>query len=179
MKFNSTNIPGLTIVENFQFSDSRGEFVKLFSADIYEMHGVSFEPREIYYSVSKKNVIRGMHFQRPPHDHAKLVTVLVGAIIDVVLDIRILSPSYGKYFFMELKEGMHSIYIPKGCVHGFKSLKENSIVLYCQTSCYSKEHDTGVLWNSFGFDWGITDPIISDRDNSFEPFDKLFSPFKS
>ena len=98
--------------------------------------------------------------------------------MDVVLDLRKKSRTFGKAISVELEANKNSIYIPNGCAHGFKSLKENSVVVYNQTSCYSKEHDSGVLWNSFGFDWGITSPILSERDNSFPQFQKFSSPFK-
>ncbi|MFZ1979304.1 MAG: dTDP-4-dehydrorhamnose 3,5-epimerase family protein [Bacteroidota bacterium] len=177
MNSHQTEIPGVILIDNFTYDDERGGFIKAFSADFFELCGLSFIPREFYYSISKKNVIRGMHFQIPPKEHAKLIFVLEGAILDVVLDLRKSSPMFGKSTSYCLAKGENSIYIPPGCAHGFKSLHENTITFYSQTSCYSKEHDTGVLWNSFGFDWGVGEPIVSERDKSFKTFNNFTSPF--
>lgn len=177
MKITELEIKGVYLIDNFKFTDQRGGFVKIFSDDIYNASGINFIPREIYYSKSKKNVIRGMHFQLPPFEHAKLVYVSSGRVLDVVLDIRKGSSTYGKYISIELNANTNSIYIPIGCAHGFRSLEENSIVVYNQTSCYSKEHDTGILWNSFGFEWGAERPNISERDNGFKPLTEFNTPF--
>jgi len=177
MKVISTEFNGLYIIENFFEEDQRGSFTKVFSNELFEKYGIKFIPKEIYYSISHKDVIRGMHFQIPPMDHDKLVYVVSGSIIDVVVDLREKSKTFGKYFSAQLDANRNSILIPSGFAHGFKSLKDNSIVVYNQTSCYSKEHDSGILWNSFGFDWEIQDPILSERDKSFMPLHKINLPF--
>lgn len=134
--------------------------------------------KEFYYSISKKNVIRGMHFQLPPFEHVKLVYVSKGRIKDVVVDIRKQSLTYGKYFSIELDEqSAKYLYISKRFAHGFLSLENGSIVNYAQTSCYSKECDSGILYNSIGFDWSIKNPIISDRDMTFEKLIDFKSSF--
>jgi dTDP-4-dehydrorhamnose 3,5-epimerase len=173
-----TEIPDVLLLDNFVHIDDRGEFIKAFSNDFFGSTGLSFLPRELYYSISKKNVIRGMHFQIPPKEHAKLFFVIKGAILDVVLDLRKSSPMFGKCTSFYLAEGKSSIYIPSGCAHGFKSLHDDTVVFYSQTSCYSKEHDAGILWNSFEFDWKIEEPIISERDKSFASFNNYESKFK-
>jgi len=177
MKILSTDFEGLFIIENFFAEDNRGSFTKVFNNDLFVKEGINFTPKEIYYSISHKDVIRGMHFQTPPMDHAKLVYVSTGSIIDVVLDIRKESKNYGKYFSIKLNANQKSVLIPSGFAHGFRSLEDNTIVVYNQTSCYSKEHDSGILWNSFNFDWQLENPIISSRDKSFKKFLKLISPF--
>jgi len=177
MKLIETGFKDLFVVENFQFFDERGGFVKLFNDDLFKQHGINFIPKEIYYSVSQKDVIRGMHFQLPPYAHSKLVYVVKGEILDVVLDLRKNSSSFGKYFSVELKENINAIYIPIGFAHGFKSLMDDSIVVYNQTSCYAKEKDSGILWNSFGFNWDIEMPIISQRDKNFISFKNFEIPF--
>lgn len=177
MKITETGFEGLSVIENFNAFDDRGLFVKTFNDNLFRQHGISFTPKEIYYSLSKKNVIRGMHFQIPPHDHAKLIYVISGAILDVVIDIRRSSGTYGKYFEIILRENDYSLFIPSGFAHGFKSLQDNSIVVYNQTSCYSREHDTGILWDSFGFNWGDESFVLAERDKSFLPFNKFQSPF--
>lgn len=177
MNILSTDFKDLFIIENFFVEDNRGSFTKVFNYDLFEKTGINFTPKEIYYSISHKDVIRGMHFQTPPMDHAKLVYVSDGSIIDVVLDIRKKSKTFGKHFSIQLNANENSILIPSGFAHGFRSLEDNTTVIYNQTSCYSKENDSGILWNSFNFDWQIENPIISSRDKSFNKFLKFISPF--
>ena len=110
-----------------------------------------------------------MHFQLPPKDHVKLVYVVTGKIRDVCLDLRHASKTYGTYFSCVLSGDDDAyLYIPRGIAHGFVSLEHNSIVHYAQTSCYSKDHDCGIRYDSFGFNWNIENPIVSDRDKSFQ-----------
>ncbi len=178
MNLLKTKFEGLYVLETNNFEDNRGSFQKLFNFDFFEANELDSNFKEFYYSISKKNVIRGMHFQTPPHDHHKLVYVSCGKILDVVLDLRKEQPTYGQYFSIKLNEkDAKYLYIPKGMAHGFLSLQEDTIVNYAQTSCYSKDNDCGILYNSFGLNWGIDIPIVSDRDNSFIKFDKFESPF--
>jgi len=136
------------------------------------------EIKKSYYSISQKNVIRGMHFQRPPYDHIKLVFVTSGSILDVVLDIRKDSSTFGKCFSINLKTSDGQILvIPKGLAHGFKSLEDNSIVHYVQTSCYAKDYDDGIRYDSFGLDWECKNPVLSNRDLNFKKFSDYESPF--
>lgn len=178
MNIQKTSFEGLYILETVNFQDIRGSFQKPFNYDFFERNGFDTDFREFYYSVSHKNVIRGMHFQLPPFEHTKLVYVSRGKIRDVVVDIRKSSETYGKCFSMELDacRGQY-LYIPKGFAHGFLSLEDNTIVNYAQTSGYSKEHDYGIAYNSIGFNWNINQPIISGRDLAFEPLEKFKSPF--
>ena len=119
-----------------------------------------------------------MHFQLPPYEHTKLVYLNQGKIIDVVLDIRKASKTYGQHFSIQMNtDNPLMICIPVGCAHGFLSLEDISIVSYMQTSVYNKDCDTGILWNSFGMDWKIENPIVSDRDNSFIKFEVFNTPF--
>lgn len=177
MKLLPNDFKDLFVIENFFHTDDRGSFVKIFNNELYEQYGIHFIAKEIYYSVSRKNVIRGMHFQMPPQDHAKLVYVMNGSVVDVVLDIRKKSSTYGKCFSIILEANQKSIYIPSGFTHGFKALANNTTVVYNQTSCYSQDHDSGILWNSFGFNWNVNNPIISNRDKMFIEFNKFNSPF--
>lgn len=160
------------------FYDDRGSFIKSFHTSTLEELGVNFELKESYFSLSKKDVIRGMHFQTPPHHHAKVVFCPQGAILDVIVDLRKDSKTYGQYYAQELSAENHkAYYIPKGFAHGFKSLTDDAITYYLVSSEYSKEHDTGILYNSFGFDWGVEDPVISERDLSFPKLDEWNSVF--
>jgi len=119
-----------------------------------------------------------MHFQIPPHQLTKIVSVSSGAIEDVVLDIRKNSNTFGKFFVyrLEAKNGI-VLYIPPGFANGFLSLEDNTIVNYLQTSCYNKAHDMGIRYDSFGFEWPVKNPIISERDKSFPVFTKFNTPF--
>lgn len=178
MQLVDTKISGLKIFETRIFSDSRGRFIKTFNDDFFSKHFMSISIKETYYSTSSKDVVRGMHFQTPPFDHTKIVYVPYGKVIDVVLDIRKQSPTYGKYFSTELSaENSRILIIPSGLAHGFKSLEELTIVSYMQTSCYAPDNDTGVRFDSFGFDWGLEHPELSDRDKSFVPFSEYKTPF--
>ena len=168
MTLEKTFLNDVIIIHNFNFNDERGIFVKTFNKNAFNELSLNFEIRESYYSISKRNVIRGMHFQSPPHDHEKLVYVPQGAILDVVVDLRKKSPTYGKYISVELSDQNNkSIFIPKGFAHGFKSLLDNTITVYNVATEYNTTADTGIHYNSFGFDWKVDNPIISQRDSVF------------
>lgn len=178
MEIKTTEFEGLLILQNRPLTDDRGLFLKLFNYDFFRNSKLDADFKEFYYSTSNKNVIRGMHFQVPPYHHAKLVYVSHGRILDVVIDLRRSSATYKKHFGIELN-GINGkyLYIPVGFAHGFLSLENGTIVNYAQTSCYSKEHDSGILFNSFEFEWEIDNPIISDRDLSFVELNNFESPF--
>lgn len=147
--------------------DKRGYFFKAFHYDTFKKFGLETEFKENVFSFSQKNVIRGMHFQLSPYDQTRLVSVIKGRILDVVLDLRLGSSTFGKIYHRELFEGMgESLYIGRGFAHGFFT-KEKSIVSYMITPTYNKDNDTGILWDSFGFNWGVKNPIISDKDKNF------------
>lgn len=167
MKINETNLDGVFEIQNRKFEDYRGLFVKTFHYDLFEEAGLDTDFRESFYSVSKKNVLRGMHFQLEPHDHAKLVYVTAGEILDVAVDIRKDSQTYGQYFATKLsKENGKSFYMSKGFAHGFLTLSHSATVVYLTTSVYAPEYDSGLRWDSFGFNWPIdlNHVIVSTRD---------------
>jgi dTDP-4-dehydrorhamnose 3,5-epimerase len=166
-----TPIQGLRILEIPTFCDSRGSFTKVFNSVAFSDARLATNFVESYYSVSAKNVIRGMHFQILPAEHTKLVHVNSGKITDVVLDIRRHSKTFGEYFKIEVaSEDNILIYIPVGCAHGFLSMLDNTMVTYMQTSVYNSELDRGIKYNSFGCQWGIDHPILSTRDMGFQKF---------
>jgi dTDP-4-dehydrorhamnose 3,5-epimerase len=139
---------------------------------------MEMQVREVYFSLSDKNVIRGMHFQVPPAHHAKFVCVSRGAVRDVILDLRKDSPNYGKAEDIILSaENHHALYIPPGFAHGFLSLENDTLMHYLVSSEHSPEHDAGIRWDSFAYDWKITDPVLSDRDKTMPPFGTFKSPF--
>ncbi|MFI5196153.1 MAG: dTDP-4-dehydrorhamnose 3,5-epimerase family protein [Chitinophagales bacterium] len=158
--------------------DVRGAFVKTFHETTLKKVGIEFTLRESYFSLSKKDVIRGMHFQLPPHQHSKIVFCPQGAILDVIVDLRKGSPTYRQHFATELSgTNNKAYYIPEGFAHGFKSLTDDAITYYLVSSEYSQPYDTGVRYDSIGFDWGVKEPIISARDLSFMALKDFDSPF--
>ena len=174
LEFEKTPIEGLFVVRNFQASDDRGCFVKTFNMSLFKENEIEFCSAESYYSKSKLNVIRGMHFQTPPHDHQKLVYVTSGRILDVVVDLRSNSSTYQKCFSIELSENnATSLFLPKGIAHGFLSLSENTTTVYNVSSVYEMNSDSGIRYDSFGFDWGIENPIVSERDQNFMSMDEF------
>ncbi|MBL4576916.1 MAG: dTDP-4-dehydrorhamnose 3,5-epimerase family protein [Flavobacteriales bacterium] len=158
--------------------DDRGDFVKILHADSFREHGLEPGFRESYYSTSRAGVIRGMHFQSPPHDHEKLVYCVEGKVLDVLLDLRADSQTFQQYCTVQLaKDARNAVYIPRGVAHGFCVQEGSASLVYMTTTVYDKESDTGVLWNSFGFDWPVDNPLISERDTGFEALNSFQSPF--
>lgn len=178
MKIESTVLEGVYIIDNFNATDERGLFVKTFNSNTFKENILDFKIRESYYSVSKKNVIRGMHFQLPPHDHEKIVYVPKGSILDVVLDLRKKSKTYKKFISVTLSGvNKKSIFIPKGLAHGFKSLENDTITVYNVATEYNSKADMGVRFDSFGFNWDTEEPILSQRDKAFDFFNEFETPF--
>ncbi len=163
---------------NHRFAeDNRGNFTKIFQFSNLPIEDSSVSFVESYITESHANVIRGMHFQTPPFDHWKLVTVLNGTIVDVVLDLR-KGDGFGKYYSFQLDENSKfSLLIAPGFAHGFKSMEDHTKLIYHVSSEYSAQHDFGIRYNSFGFDWNCENPIMSERDNNFIPFSQYLSPF--
>jgi dTDP-4-dehydrorhamnose 3,5-epimerase len=177
-EFVSTKIPGVKIITPRLAEDERGRFVKTHHRTIFLQNGLKTDFSETYYSVSRKNVLRGMHFQVPPHDHDKLVNCMSGEIIDVVLDLRVGSPSYADFLAFRIDgELPKGIYIPAGCAHGFVCVSDEAMVLYSVNTEYAPQHDAGICWNSFGFDWGHENLIISARDRALPSLIGFDSPF--
>ena len=160
------------------FQDARGRFVKPLVVSQLQAHGLRTDFVEQYHSTSAPGVIRGMHFQTPPHAHAKLVYCAAGAVTDVLLDLRRQSPTYGQAIALPLTaESGHALYLAAGIAHGFVAAIEPALMIYNVTSEYAPAHDSGVRWDSFGFDWGVTAPVMSERDRSFPAFADFVSPF--
>lgn len=177
MRVQELELSGLFSIDNFQSIDSRGLFVKTFNSESFELINFSDSIKESYYSKSNKGVLRGMHFQLPPFDHEKIIYVTDGVIKDVILDLRTSSKTFGKYVEIEMYENEKAILIPKGCAHGFLTISNSATVVYNVTSVHVKESDSGIHWNSFGYDWKVNNPIISERDNDLTNFKDFISPF--
>lgn len=172
------DIPGCFLIESKKFEDNRGSFLKTYHRDIYQQIGIYFEFAEEFYSISHKNVLRGMHFQVPPADHAKVVYCPCGAVNDVFLDIRKKSKTYGQFMSIELTaDNGRILFLPNGIAHGFLSMADNSLMVYKTSSVHSPLLDSGIRWDSFGFDWKTKKPIISARDSNFVDFSQFDSPF--
>ncbi len=177
-EFKETALPGCYEIDPAAFDDRRGSFVKPFNAGLFEERGLTAVFREQYYSVSHRNVVRGLHFQVPPLDGVKLVYCLAGAVFDVVVDLRKGSPSFGRHLTFELNENNHKVlYLPSGLAHGFQALSDRAIMVYNTSSEYSAGHDRGVLWNSAGVAWPLERPVISERDSGFPALADFDSPF--
>jgi dTDP-4-dehydrorhamnose 3,5-epimerase len=178
MELNNISLAGAKLITLPAFTDDRGLFVKTFHDTTLQQAGIDFWLKESYFSISRKDVIRGMHFQLPPHGHSKIVFCPKGAILDVIIDLRKDSPTYGRYHAEELSEDNHRAYfIPEGFAHGFKALTGGAMTYYLVSSEHAKESDAGIRWDSFGFDWQCAAPVISDRDRSFGSLDDFQSPF--
>jgi len=178
MQFEQLPLAGAYLITLPSSQDARGTFVKTFHEISLAAAGIQFTLRESYFSFSHKDVIRGMHFQLPPHHHAKVVFCPQGAILDVIVDLRKASPTYGQHYATELSADNHkAYYIPEGFAHGFKALTDNAMTYYLVSTEYSGPHDTGVRYDSIGFDWGVVNPIVSARDLSFGTLGDFKSPF--
>lgn len=173
-----TQLPGCFELIPCKMEDQRGWFIKTYHRSAFEGLGLETDWREEYYSVSHKGVLRGFHFQLPPHDHEKLVYCTSGEVFDVVVDLRVGSPKYGQCTFINLNaEKANLVYIPKGCAHGFYAQSDSATLMYKVSTVYVPEADAGILWNSFDIHWPDQNPLISARDARFIPFNEFSSPF--
>lgn len=179
MQISSELLPGAWLIKLNHFQDARGTFVKTFSRSALDelLPELVFDFREEFYSFSKRNVIRGMHFQLPPHDHTKLVYCAAGAVLDVLLDLRP-GVGYGHHASVRLEaDAPQLLWIPKGVAHGFLSLTDDSLMVYKTSTEHAPSHDAGVSHDSFGFDWGVADPVLSVRDLTHPKLAEFNSPF--
>lgn len=160
------------------FKDARGKFVKLFHKDMFESYGLNSVYGEEYYSISSKGVIRGLHFQKPPQAHVKLVSCISGVILDVVVDLRKDSKTFKQFFSLELSSAKgNMLYIPEGLAHGFYVISEEAIFISMNSKKYSADCDSGIHWDSFGFDWPDKNPQVSKKDRNMIRLDDFISPF--
>jgi len=174
VKLISQILHGVYEFEYSLFSDDRGAFAKPFHAGLLSEYGLHSDFKEFFYSDSHKNVLRGMHFQLPPYDHGKLIFVTSGSVLDVALDVRKSSPTFGESVSFELcADDQRCIYISSGFAHGFLSLEDDSRINYLVTSLHQPSHDLGVSWDSFNFNWPVAKPHISPRDASFMALDEF------
>lgn len=182
MKVTETNLEGVLIFEPNLFKDIRGYFFESFNLKEFQKATNSkYTFVQDNQSCSSKNVLRGLHFQMPPHPQGKLISVTNGAIQDVAVDIRIDSPTYGNSIEIELNStNKKMLWIPPGFAHGFLSLEENTIINYKCTDYYHPEFEKTLSWNDpdFQIDWSINKPILSKKDTMTQPFTSFKSPFR-
>jgi dTDP-4-dehydrorhamnose 3,5-epimerase len=167
MQVTKTFIEGLLVIQPTVFNDARGYFYEPYNKKVFAGIGVGEEFVQDNQSFSQKGVIRGLHFQNPPHAQAKLLRVIQGSIWDVAVDIRKSSSTYGKYFGVELSAANKTIfYVPKGFAHGFLTLEDDTMLLYKCSDFYNKASEESIIWNDpdIAIPWNISAPVLSDKD---------------
>lgn len=178
MQIKELECSGCYVIEPRILKDNRGCFVKTYQNSVFQKHGIKLNMQEEYYSISRKGVIRGLHFQTPPKDHGKFVYCIAGSVIDVFVDLRENSPTFKRTFSIELNDSSCiGLLLPKGVAHGFYTQTDSATLVYKTSTEYSPECDEGILWNSVAFDWPDSNPIITDRDKSFVTLDEFITPF--
>lgn len=183
MKVEDAGLPGLKLITPRRIADARGFFSETYRRDLLAAQGIDgafVQDNEALSTAA--GVVRGLHFQSPPHAQAKLVRVVRGKILDVAVDIRRGSPTYGKHVAIELSaENGQQLLVPEGFAHGYCTLTDETEVLYKVTDYYSPRHDHGLLWNdaALGIAWPVSagDAIVSSRDRQAPPLAALASPF--
>lgn len=178
MEIINTEINGLLIIKPKVFEDDRGYFFESYNKNVFSNLGINVNFVQDNQSLSGKNVLRGLHFQNTPFAQAKLVRVIKGSVLDVAVDIRKNSPTYGKHLSIELTEKNKTMfYIPEGFAHGFLTLEDETIFSYKCTNFYNKDSEGCILWNDpiLNINWNVHHPIISDKDK----VGTLFKDFNS
>lgn len=182
MIFKECNIKGLFVITPRVYKDDRGYFFESFNQKEFSRKtGINAKNfLQDNQSKSCKNVLRGLHFQNPPNAQAKLVRVLAGSVLDVVVDIRKNSPTYGNHYKIVLSsENFKMLYVPEGFAHGFLTLEDNTVFSYKCSYYYNKESEGSILWNdtTLNIDWKINKPILSEKDEIAQKFCSFVSKF--
>lgn len=181
MKVTEVAISGLIMITPRRFGDARGWFCETWNPRALAEQGLKlpdFVQANHSYS-APRHTLRGLHFQSPPHAQDKLVRCSRGAILDVAVDVRRRSPSYGEYVAVELSaENGSQLFVPKGFLHGFLTLTEDCEVQYKCSDYYAPECDGAVRWDTLGIAWGTDSPILSEKDANAMPFSEFVSPFE-
>ncbi|MBS1647180.1 MAG: dTDP-4-dehydrorhamnose 3,5-epimerase [Bacteroidetes bacterium] len=180
MIIEKTDIEGALIIKPRVFEDSRGYFFESFHQQLLQEAGLNEHFVQDNQSLSQAGVLRGLHFQAPPHAQGKLVRVITGAVLDVAVDIRKKSPTYGKHLAVELSEENKTMfYLPAGFAHGFLTLRNNTVFQYKCTNYYHKAAEGCLLWNDLdlNINWGVKTPVLSDKDKEGTMFKLFISPF--
>jgi len=180
MEVQKFHIEGLKAFKPRVFEDDRGYFFESFNADFFKKNISKLSFSQDNQSMSKKDVLRGLHFQNPPYDQGKLVRVIRGSVIDVAVDIRKGSPTYGEHqkVLLSAENGV-VFWVPPGFAHGFLSLEDDTLFSYKCTNLYHQESEDSVIWNDsdLNIDWGVKKPIVSEKDQEAKPFSELNTKF--
>jgi len=177
MIFKSASIPGVANVVTRPFQDSRGELSKVFVSSAFQSHNFSHRVAEVFWSVSPKGVLRGMHYQDDSAPQTKLVSVIQGEILDVLLDMRRDSPAFGQVIAQKIDSmSGKSVYVPHGVAHGFQVVSEFATTLYSVSSEFKEDCELGVRFDSFGFQWPDPFPTVSERDLRLPKFSDALRP---
>jgi dTDP-4-dehydrorhamnose 3,5-epimerase len=180
MEIFSLQIPDIKVIHPRIFKDERGYFFESYSRENLSAQGIEADFVQDNQSFSIKNVLRGLHFQNPPYAQGKLVRVIKGAVLDVAVDIRKNSPYYGKWVSQVISaENNLMMWIPQGFAHGFLTLEDENIFYYKCTNYYNSNSEGILLWNdaTLAIDWGVSSPVVSNRDSQarcFKDFNSLF-----
>jgi dTDP-4-dehydrorhamnose 3,5-epimerase len=178
LKINELSIKGCFEIQLNKLSDLRGDFVKTFHIEEFKFNNLNYKFNEEFYSVSKKNVLRGFHFQTPNMDCEKITYCISGQVLNVILDIRQGSKTYGKAISIVLSAlKANSIYLRSGLANAFFVISDSATMVYKTSKVYSALNDSGILWNSVDFKWPIKSPILSERDKLFPTLSEYISPF--
>ena len=177
MEFIKTTLKGAILIKPQVFRDERGFFLESYSEKIFKDNGITANFVQDNHSLSlKKGVLRGLHFQKPPHTQAKLVRVTRGKVYDVIVDLRKNSETFGKWEGFNLSaENFHMLFVPKGFAHGFITLEDNTEFQYKCDAYYDKESEGGIIWNDpdLNINWPVENPILSDKDKLLPKFKDL------
>jgi len=180
MEIVKTKIPDLYIIKPRVFEDNRGYFFESYNKNTFLQSGIDQNFVQDNESKSSKGVLRGLHFQKTPFAQGKLVRVMQGAVLDVAVDLRKASPTYGEWVAVELNHDNKWMYwIPPGFAHGFVTLEDSTVFFYKCTNVYNKESEGSILWNDpdLNIDWKVTNPILSEKDINSPLFKDFISPF--
>jgi dTDP-4-dehydrorhamnose 3,5-epimerase len=181
MKIQTFPIPGPVLITPRRFGDARGWFTETWNRATLQAAGLDWPDfvQDNHSYSAPRHTLRGLHYQRPPRAQDKLVRCSRGAILDVAVDVRAGSPSYGQHVTATLSaENGAQLFVPKGFLHGFLTLTPDCEVQYKCTDVYAPDCDGAVLWNSLGIDWGMDAPVLSDKDAMATPFADFVSPFQ-
>lgn len=181
MKIDKTAIEGLLIITPKIFKDDRGYFFESYNKKTFNEMGLNFNFVQDNESFSSKGVLRGLHFQKPPYSQGKLIRVVKGSVLDVAVDLRKSSNTFGKWHSIILDgETKQMFYIPVGFAHGFLTLEDNTIFTYKCTNLYCKESEGSIRWNDpdINIDWECVNPILSDKDNTAPFLKDIVIPFE-
>lgn len=179
-EFKNLDIPEVVLIIPKVFEDDRGFFMETYKSSEFKKNGINADFVQHNHSKSKKGVLRGLHYQLNPKAQGKLLRVVKGALLDVVVDIRKGSPTYGKWVSAELNDqNKHMLWVPPGFAHGILTLENNTELLYEVTEEYSPENERGILWNDseIGIKWPIEKPSLVERDKSNPPLKEAENNF--